>query len=90
MTFLVESEVSRTMEADLVRQAFPAIFGTSMEFTLPPTAEGPSIEAELNGTNIVFPLGPSLLLSWATCTQETSPGRTRLFRCELKPQFAFR
>ncbi len=90
VTFLVESEVSRTMESDLVRQSFPATFGSTMQFTLPATAEGPSIEAELGSTNIIFPLGPSLLLSWATCRQELNPDRTRLFRCELKPSFAFR
>ncbi len=90
VTFLVESEVSRTTQSDLVRQAFPATIGSTMEFTLPATAEGPSIEAELGGTNIIFPLGPSLLLSWATCRQEINPNGTRLFRCELKPSFAFR
>lgn len=89
-TYLVEAEVSRTMSSDRVREAFPAIFGTSMDFSLPALAEGPSIEADLNGTSIVFPLGPNLLLSWATCTAGQSSGHERLFRCELKPGFVFR
>ena len=89
VTFLVEAEVSRSMISDMLRISFPAQFGTTMDFTLPPTAEGPSIEAELGGTPIVFPLGPSLLLSWATCNAQTGADKTRLFRCELKPGFAF-
>ena len=89
-TYVVEAEVSRTMVSDMVRESFPAIFGTTMDFTLPASAEGPSIEADLNGTSIVFPLGPNLLLSWATCTSGQAAGHERLFRCELKPGFTFR
>ena len=32
-----------------------------MTFTLPPTGEGPSIEAEVSGMEIVFPAGLHLL-----------------------------
>ncbi len=67
-TFLVEAEVTRTTPSDAIRQAYPAIYGNSMSFTLPATAEGPSIEADLDGSVIVFPLGPALQLSWAECT----------------------
>ncbi len=88
-TYLLEAEVRRTQMTDMVRQAFPAILGASMDFTLPALAEGPSIEAELNGTDVVFPLGPNLLLSWATCTAETGHDHTRLYRCDLKPAFEF-
>ncbi len=88
-TYLIEAEVSRTMVNNMVRESYPAIFGDTMNFTLPSDAEGPSIQAELNGTAIVFPLGPNLLLSWGTCTARTAREQTRLFRCELKPGFAF-
>ena len=62
VTFLVEAEVTRSMPSDAIRQAYPAIYGRSMSFTLPATAEGPSMEADLGGSEIVFPLGPALQL----------------------------
>jgi hypothetical protein len=97
VTYLVEAEVSQAMVSDLVRHAYPVIFDRSMNFTLPPAAQGPSIEAEVNGEPIVFPLGPQLRLSWATCRLDTGGGRTdtrgdsaRLYRCELKPGYLFK
>ncbi len=89
VTYLVEAEVTDTMVNDMVRHSYPVIFGSSMSFTLPPGAQGPSIEAELDGANIVFPLGPKLILSWANCAVEFSPDQTRLYRCKLKPEYRF-
>jgi hypothetical protein len=97
VTYLVEAEVSQTTGSDLVRHSYPVIFDRFMNFTLPPAAQGPSIEAEVNGEPIVFPLGPQLRLSWATCRLDTGVGqadtgrdRARLFRCELKPGYLFK
>src|SRR5277367_4912262 len=45
-TFLVEAEVIHPAENAIVRESYPAIFGPSLSFTLPASAEGPSIEAE--------------------------------------------
>jgi len=90
VTFLLEAEVSRNMPSDATRRTYPAIYGRAMSFTLPATAEGPTIEADLGGTEIVFPLGPALELSWAHCTLELSANQTKLYRCELKPGFEFR
>ncbi|HYI92843.1 MAG TPA: carboxypeptidase regulatory-like domain-containing protein [Bryobacteraceae bacterium] len=89
VTFLVQAEVTRTMLTEIIRYNFPAIFDRSMSFTLPATAQGPAIEAEVGGTSIVYPLGPSLKLSWANCSMELEPDRTKLFRCELKPDYTF-
>jgi hypothetical protein len=89
-TFLVEAEVSRVIHGDVVRQSIPAIFGPALSFTLPPGGEGPSIQAEVNGTSIVFPLGPEHRLSWAVCNVQTAQGGTQVFRCELKPDYRFR
>jgi hypothetical protein len=89
-TFLVEAEVSRIVHGDVVRQSVPAIFGPALSFTLPPGGEGPSIQAEVNGTSIVFPLGPEHRLSWATCNVEIARSGTQVFRCELKPGYQFR
>lgn len=89
-TFLVEAEVSRVIHGDAVRQSIPAIFGPAFSFTLPPGGEGPSIQAELNGTSIVFPLGPEHRLSWATCNVQVAQSGTQVFRCELKPGYQFR
>ncbi len=85
VTFLLEAEVVRTVANDLVQQAYPAIFGRVISFTLPPSAQGLSFEAEWNGQEITFPLGPALLLSWANCTLKVEPDQTRLYSCELKP-----
>ncbi len=89
VTFLVEAEVTRSTPSDAVRQDYPAIYGRSLSFTLPATAEGPSIEADLDGAEIVFPLGPALQLSWAECTLQVGADQTKLYRCELKPGYRF-
>lgn len=88
-TFLLEAEVFRTAMTSIVRESYPVIFGQALNFTLPPAAEGVSIEADLNGTSMVFPLGPDLYLSWATCTARTSREgeHATAYRCELKPGF---
>ncbi|MEI9974326.1 MAG: hypothetical protein WDO73_21125 [Ignavibacteriota bacterium] len=65
------------------------IFGTALTFTLPVAAEGVSIQAELDKNMIVFPLGPSLILSWADCQLLVNKDQTRVYRCELKPGYRF-
>jgi len=87
VTFLLEAEVVRAAASDLVEQAYPAIFGGVISFTLPPAAQGLSLEVEWNGQEITFPLGPDLALSWANCTLKREPDQTRLYSCELKPGF---
>lgn len=90
-TFLVEAEVFRDGINSNVRELYPVIFGQALHFTLPPTQEGVSIEAEVNGTPMVFPLGPDLYLSWATCTARNGAqsDKTTVYRCELKPGYRF-
>ncbi|HEY7303869.1 MAG TPA: carboxypeptidase-like regulatory domain-containing protein [Bryobacteraceae bacterium] len=88
-TYLLEAEVVQARVTDVIRHLFPAKFGPTMNFTLPAAAEGPSIEADMNGQPIVYPLGPALILSWATCTVKVNPDRTKLYRCELKPGYRF-
>lgn len=89
-TFLEEAEVVHTTLSDAIRQAFPSIFGRAMTFTMPATGQGPSIEAEVNGVQIVFPLGPDLSMSWASCSLQVAADRTKLYSCELKPGYRFR
>jgi hypothetical protein len=60
-----------------------------MNFTLPALAKGLSIEAEVDGSEIVFPLGPELQLSWATCRFDSGPEGTKQYRCELKAGYRF-
>jgi len=90
-TFLLEAEVFRTAINSNARESFPVIFGQTLNFTLPPNAEGQTIEADLDGTSMVFPLGPDLFLSWATCTNRTSREgeHATVYRCELKPGYTF-
>jgi len=90
-TFLLEAEVFRAGMASRVRLLYPVVFGNALHFTLPPTEEGVTIEADINGTPMVFPLGPELYLSWATCTAITNTERekTTAYRCELKPGYSF-
>ena len=90
-TFLLEAEVFHTAISSNVRESYPVIFGRTLNFTLPPTQEGVSLEGEIDGAPMVFPLGPDLYLSWANCTERTSKGsdQTTVYRCELKPGYRF-
>jgi len=88
-TFLMEAEVFHPMAAEIVHESYPVIFGPTLNFTLPADAEGISIAADLNRETIIFPLGPNLFLSWATCNARVNPDRTKVYRCELKPGFRF-
>ena len=85
--FLVEADVARTMVTDEVRHSYPYIIGQTMNFALPPSSEGPSIEADLDGQYIAFPLGPALILSWGDCSVEVSPDNNKIYRCQLKPGY---
>ncbi len=89
-TFLVEAEVVHPTIGEIIRQSYPAILGRHMNFTLPVEVEGVSIDTEVNGTRIVFPLGPELCLSWAECNVKVENDHTRTYRCELKPGYEFR
>lgn len=89
-TFLIEAEVVHPMVSDLVRESYPVIFGRALNFSLPTSAEGPSIEAEINGESIVFPLGPDLYLNWADCHVRVDKDQARAYRCELKPGYRFK
>lgn len=90
-TFLLEAEVFHVALSSSVRESYPVIFGQALNFTVPPTQEGVSFEADVNGAPMVFPLGPDLYLSWATCTarKSTDPDQATVYRCELKPGYKF-
>jgi hypothetical protein len=90
-TFLVEAEVYRRSNDSSVRESYPIIYGSVLHFTLPTDAEGVSIEAEIDGSPMVFPLGPDLFLSWATCNSKngTRSENSTAYECELKPGYHF-
>jgi len=88
-TFLLEAEVFRPMVSDMVRISHPVIFGQALNFTVPGSAEGISIQAEINGDTITFPFGPNLYLSWADCNARVNRDQTKVYRCELKPGYKF-
>jgi hypothetical protein len=90
-TFLLQAEVFHTSIVSIERESYPVVFGRTLNFTTPQTAEGVSLEAELNGVQILFPLGPELYLSWANCTVRTGSDRDKstLYQCQLKPGFRF-
>jgi hypothetical protein len=90
-TFLIEAEVYRDAIVSNVRELYPVIFGRTLNFTLPPTEEGVSLEADIDGAPIVFPLSPDLNLSWANCNvrTDTQKEKTAVYRCELKPGYRF-
>lgn len=87
-TFLVEAEILHTAVSDMVRWAYPSIYGRTMTFTLPPSGQGPAVQADINGTQVVFPLGPALILSWANCNLQEKNG-IRVYRCVLNPGYKF-
>jgi hypothetical protein len=88
-TFLVEAEVFKPVVSDVLRKSYPVIFGQALTFTLPGSAQSVSIVADINGTAVVFPLGPKLILSWARCQLSVNPDQTKVYRCELKPGYRF-
>lgn len=88
-TFLVEGEVFRTMMSALEHWSYPVIFGNGLSFTLPSSAESVSIEADLDGQTIIFPLSPSLFLDWATCDTVLNPDKGRVYRCSPKTGYQF-
>lgn len=88
-TFLLQAEAVRYMVADATRKSFPVIFERTMNFSLPNSAEGIAIEADVDGNPIVFPIVPDLSLSWAGCVIQGEPGNSTLYRCELKPGYEF-
>jgi hypothetical protein len=87
-TFLMQGEVFRREISDSVRELYPVTIGDSINFSLPPSAEGPSMEAEVNSVETIFPLGPSPTLPWATCNVQVAKTQSKSYRCELKPGFA--
>jgi len=89
-TFLVQGEVFHTQVQDIIRRAYPIIFGRSLNFTLPADAQGVTMEADLNGTQIIFPLAPDPALSWADCIMKIEKEQGKDFRCELRSGFNFR
>jgi hypothetical protein len=88
-TFLVEAEVVHSMQSPIEHQAYPVIFGAALSFTLPTDAEGVSLEADIAGETIIFPLGPELFLTWANCNAGVNREQTKFYRCELKPGYRF-
>jgi hypothetical protein len=88
-TFLMEAEVFRSMSSDVVHESYPVKFGPALNFTLPGSAEGICITADVKGETIVYPLGPNLFLSWATCNARVNNDQTTVYRCELKPGYRF-
>lgn len=88
-TFLVEAEVYKPVVTDILRRSYPIIFDEGLTFTLPAAAQGVSILADIDGSMIVFPLGPALYLSWADCRLSLTNDQTRVYRCALKPGFRF-
>ena len=88
-TFLFEAEVFRPMVSQAEHWSYPVIFGDTLSFTLPSSAESVSVEAELDGQTIIFPLGPALFLSWASCDAGGNPDRGRIYRCTSKLGYRF-
>jgi hypothetical protein len=90
-TFLVEAEVFHIQISSNVRELYPVVFGRGLNFTLPPTAEGVSLQAEIDASPMVFPLSPDLNMSWASCTvrNDTEKEKIAVYRCELKPGYRF-
>jgi hypothetical protein len=89
-TFLLQAEAMRRVVSEEIRKSYPVIFDRTMNFSLPASAEGTCIEAEVDGKDIIFPIVPDLSLSWAGCEMQKEPENSALFRCQLKQGFQFR
>lgn len=89
-TFLLQAEAVRHVVTDAVRKTYPVIFERTMNFSLPPSADGTCIEAEVDGKPIVFPIIPNLSLGWAGCETQDEPDKSTLYRCELNQGYEFK
>ena len=89
VSYVLEAEVTRTSQSDQIRLSYPIVFGRGLNFSLPPSGEGPSIEASVGGQEIVFPLGPDLYIPWAECSMQIAKDQTKDYRCDLKPGYRF-
>jgi hypothetical protein len=89
-TFALEAEVFRPQNTNTTQRSYPIILGHGMNFTLPASAEGVSIEAEVGGEPIIFPLAPDGILGWTACDVRVQKDQTHLYRCELKPGYVFK
>ena len=89
-TFLLQAEVFHTQVRDIVRKSYPVIFGRSLNFTVPTDAGGVTMEADLNGSQVIFPLAPDPFLSWADCNVRIEVKQGKDYRCELKLGYRFR
>ena len=47
------------------------------------------VQADVASETIIFPLGPALFLSWANCEATVGRDHTKVYRCELKPEYQF-
>ena len=88
-TFLLEAEVFRPMVSANEHWSYPVVFGDGLNFTLPSSAQSVSIQADVNGQTVIFPLGPTLFLSWAACETGTDPNNVRAYRCTPKSGYRF-
>jgi len=90
-TFLVEAEVFQNQVGSSVRESYPVIYGRTLHFSLPSSQEGVSLEAEIDGAPMVFPLGPGLYMSWADCSSASGAqdSQSTAYQCELKPGYRF-
>jgi hypothetical protein len=90
-TFLLQAEVFHTAIISDVRESYPVVFGRTLNFSLPPAAEGECLQAEIDGVEMVFPLDPDLYMSWATCTARagSNAAKSSVYECELKPGYRF-
>jgi len=89
-TFLVEANVVRPVVSDQLTNSYPMNLGQALNFSLPALAEGTTIEADVNGDPIVFPLGPALCLPWAECEERTDADQSKAYHCQLKPGYRLR
>ena len=86
----LQADVYRQQLDNAVRSFRPVTLGRVLFFRLPEAAEGPSIQAELDGEPIVFALSPQPTLTWADCSVRSENDKSRAYRCELQAPYVFR
>ncbi len=85
-TFLLEAEVFHSAINSSMRESYPVVYGRTLNFTLPPTQEGVSIEAELDGHCNGLSTGTGTLskLGNLQCTNEC--GSRKIDRVPMRTQ----
>ena len=85
-TFLLEAEVFHTEIVSNVRELYPVVFGRTLSFTLPPTAEGVSLRSRARWRSDGFSARSRPLPELGELRHESRLRRRKIHRLPVRAQ----